>query len=137
MKHTVREAAGMVGLNRKTLYKHIRQGKVSATVDHEGQQVIDTAELMRAYGALETPGDTPGATAGDTPGDTSVVVPSGLLQDMQKSINKLSETVDLLREELAASREQRLLEHKPEPEPESAPDLKAKERSRKKKHPYG
>lgn len=50
----------MVGISRKTLYAHIKQGKVSAQANTEGDKVIDHAELVRVYGGqLKTPQDTP------------------------------------------------------------------------------
>jgi len=46
---SVREAVNLTGLSTATLYRHIKQGKLSRT--NEG---IDTAELLRAYGAFKT-----------------------------------------------------------------------------------
>lgn len=47
---TVRQAAEQVQVTRQTINRHIRQGKLSATRDHEGMQRIDTSELIRCYG---------------------------------------------------------------------------------------
>lgn len=59
MGYSVRQAAGMVGISRKTLYAHIKQGKVSASRDANGDKVIDHSELLRVYGSqLETPKDS-------------------------------------------------------------------------------
>jgi len=50
----------MAGISRKTLYAHIKQGKVSAQTNPEGDKVIDHTELLRVYGRqLKTPEDTP------------------------------------------------------------------------------
>lgn len=57
----------MVGLSRKTLYAHIKQGKVSAQSDSDGEKVIDQAELLRVYGLqLKTPVDSEKDTDTDT-----------------------------------------------------------------------
>ena len=49
----------MTGISRKTLYAHIKQGEVSATVNDQGDKVIDHTELLRVYGRqLKTPQDT-------------------------------------------------------------------------------
>lgn len=61
-KLSVREAAYRVGVTRQTLFKYIRQGKVSATLGHDGQKQIDVTELIRAFGELQP--DT--VTSGDS-----------------------------------------------------------------------
>ena len=54
-RHRVSIAAKMVGLSRKTLYEHIGKGKVSAGIDHNGEKYIETSELIRVYGDIQTP----------------------------------------------------------------------------------
>ncbi len=56
---TVRQAAQHVGITRQTMFRHIKQGKVSATVAHDGDLRVDTAELLRVYGALQSPVESP------------------------------------------------------------------------------
>lgn len=51
-KLTITEAALLVKKSRKTLYRHIEQGKVSASQNDTGEKVIDTSELIRVYGEL-------------------------------------------------------------------------------------
>lgn len=60
-KLSVRDAAYRVGVTRQTLFKYIRQGKVSATLGHDGQKQIDVTELIRVFGELQP--DT--VTSGD------------------------------------------------------------------------
>lgn len=50
---SVRDAAYRVGITRQTLFKYIRQGKVSATVGRDGQKQIDVSELLRVFGELQ------------------------------------------------------------------------------------
>ena len=50
---SVRDAAYRVGITRQTLFKYIRQGKVSATIGKDGQKQIDVSELIRAFGELQ------------------------------------------------------------------------------------
>lgn len=50
--HTVTEAAKLAGVTRRTIYRHITAGKLSATVTKDGHTQIDTSELLRVYGAL-------------------------------------------------------------------------------------
>ncbi|MDB4281828.1 helix-turn-helix domain-containing protein [Paraglaciecola sp.] len=60
----VTEAAKMVGLSRKTLYKHISKGKLSRAAGG----LIDTSELLRVYGAFVS-GVTPVTEKKVTQGD--------------------------------------------------------------------
>ncbi len=55
-KFKLSEAAKLVGINRRTIYKHIESGKVSATLDDMGNRCIEAAELHQAYGDFETKG---------------------------------------------------------------------------------
>lgn len=59
---SLREAAKQVGVSRQTLYRLVKEGKVTATVGHDGQKVVDTAELLRVFGRLEPPSPATGET---------------------------------------------------------------------------
>ena len=50
---SIEEAARLTGKSTQSLYRHVKQGKVSK--HHDG---FDTAELMRVYGALRNLSDT-------------------------------------------------------------------------------
>ena len=45
---SIEKASELVGKSSKTIYRHIKMGKLSRTVDG-----IDTAELIRVYGVLK------------------------------------------------------------------------------------
>lgn len=49
---TLRQAAEQVGVSRQTVYRMVKEGKLSATLRADGQKVVDTAELLRAFGRL-------------------------------------------------------------------------------------
>jgi hypothetical protein len=51
---SITEAAKLVRRNRSTLYRDIERGRLSKTVTPEGETQIDTAELLRAYGRLQS-----------------------------------------------------------------------------------
>lgn len=82
---TVRQAAQQAGVSRQTMFRKIKEGTVSATIDHQGQKQIDSAELLRVFGTLQAPGVTP-ATGGDRPrltratGETAAVSPAVLVE---------------------------------------------------------
>jgi len=49
---TVAEAAVRVGKSRQTLFDKIKRGQLSATVNADGNKVIDVSELLRVFGTL-------------------------------------------------------------------------------------
>ena len=54
MQLSVREAAERVGVTRQTIFKKIKDGELSATIDHRGNKQIDVSELLRVYGQLQS-----------------------------------------------------------------------------------
>jgi hypothetical protein len=50
MKYSISESARIVGVTRKTLYKHIETKPISIEKDEQDRPVIDASELMRVYG---------------------------------------------------------------------------------------
>ncbi len=51
-KLTITQSAKAAGIGRATLYRHIKEGKLSCEIDRKGQKIIDTAELIRVYGEI-------------------------------------------------------------------------------------
>jgi excisionase family DNA binding protein len=49
---TVSEAAKLVSRDRKTLYRLIKEGKLSATVRDSGSRQVETSELLRVFGEM-------------------------------------------------------------------------------------
>lgn len=49
---SITEAANLVGKSRRTLQRHLSQGVISRCDTATGEQGIDTAELLRYYGAF-------------------------------------------------------------------------------------
>ena len=50
MQFTITEAAKLYGKQRKTIYRHLDTGRLSAGVRGDGKRVIDLSELIRCYG---------------------------------------------------------------------------------------
>lgn len=63
---TIVQAAKLVGRDRKTLYRRIREGGLTATTSVTGTLQIDTSELIRVFGELRTDGDKPASGATGT-----------------------------------------------------------------------
>lgn len=49
------QAAGAVGITRRTLYNHIEQGRVTVSRGEKNTRVIDVSELIRVYGNVNLP----------------------------------------------------------------------------------
>lgn len=65
MKYSISEAARIVGVTRKTLYKHIEKRQISIEKDDNERPVIDASELIRVYGD-QCRFDAASPSAGDT-----------------------------------------------------------------------
>ncbi|GJQ58784.1 MAG: hypothetical protein D8M57_06445 [Candidatus Scalindua sp. AMX11] len=50
MKYSISEASRIVGVTRKTLYKHIQKKPISVDKDENDRPIIDASELVRVYG---------------------------------------------------------------------------------------
>ncbi len=50
MKYSISEASRIVGITRKTLYKHIKKKPISVEKDENEKPIIDASELVRVYG---------------------------------------------------------------------------------------
>lgn len=70
---SVRQAAERVGVSRQTMFRHIAEGRVSATNNRQGQKQIAVSELLRAFGELqpESVAETVPATVRDSKRQTS------------------------------------------------------------------
>lgn len=114
MRHTIDEAASLVGRTRRSLYRAMNESRLVYSLGHDDRRYIDTTELLRVYGAFEAPSQdvTPQMSHG-------VTVPDGLGEIIAKAVARaVAEAVEPLRKEIELLRlenaEQRLIEHKPE-----------------------
>lgn len=118
MRHTIDEAASLVGRTRRSLYRAMTEGRLAYGLEADGRRYIDTTELLRVYGAFDPPSQsvTPEMSHG-------VTVPSDLASLIAKAVadavEPLRKEIELLRLENA---EQRLIEHKPERSAENFAD---------------
>ena len=117
---SITKAARLAGVNRGTLYKtYINKGVISVSADEHGKKFIDTSELLRVFGSLQSEqgnstvnstGDNEKLlpnTGGDTGGDTAKDVEIKLLREqlakaeqregwLHEKIDTLTDTVKLL-----------------------------------------
>lgn len=57
-QHSITEAAALVSRDRKSLYRAIKEGRLTATLSATGQKVVSTSEIIRVYGELKPISDS-------------------------------------------------------------------------------
>ena len=91
---TLTQAAKTAGIARSTLYRAIRNGRISVVSQPNGNKGIDTSELQRVFGPLQRA--TKPTRQYDAPEDVAL---------LQARIDALERENGLLRDEIQASRE--------------------------------
>lgn len=107
MSLSAKEAAEQVGLTKQGIIKAIRQGKVSAEKDLNGEWRIEPVELFRVYTPVNANGHQPSETSfqGDTNENTqSLQVELKLLRER---LTDKDEVIEDLRRRLDAEAEER------------------------------
>ncbi|SER92067.1 hypothetical protein SAMN04244573_04584 [Azotobacter beijerinckii] len=125
MRHTIDEAASLVGRTRRSLYRAMTEGRLSYGLQPDGRRYIDTVELLRVYGPFESPSH--GVTLEMSHG---VTLPDDLGEVIAKAV---AEALEPLRKEIEQLREALLrIDHRPpakvvpavdKPAPQSFADL--------------
>lgn len=129
MRHTIDEAASLVHRTRRSLYRAMTEGRLSYGLEADGRRYIDTAELLRVYGAFDSPSQsvTPVMSHGVTvPDDLGEIISKAVAKAVAEAVEPLRQEIEKLRQESA---EQRLIEYKPQRpslvEPPKASELPA------------
>ena len=110
---SISAAATAAGIDRRTLQRAIKSGRISATVDAAGERGIDVAELIRVFGPLrETPQETPqrqdAALSQDAPGGAAGAALVDALRDqVRQTQEQLRQAYE--REQQAQQEKARLL----------------------------
>ena len=96
-KHTIKEAARLVGISRTTLYQKMKDGEISWEPGPGGSRQIDTAELIRVFGPLRSSDadSPPDVQTGRTEHDRT--------DHSDKEIRALTQHIETLRQSLAAA----------------------------------
>ena len=92
-------AAQAAGVNRSTVARALKNGRLSATNNEMGERCIDTAELMRVFGPLKTD-----AQANAHPLSMQAIGVDALVEVLQEQLRHATE-----REQQGRERELRLL----------------------------
>jgi len=99
------QAAQAAGITRRTLYNHVKQGKVTTSRDEKNNPVVDVSELIRAYGNVSLPvKKIPTVIHRENAQENC---PSEQLQAMQKEIAELKLAVTHMLEDKTARESER------------------------------
>jgi uncharacterized coiled-coil protein SlyX len=99
--HTISEAATMAKVNRRTIYRYIKSGKLSATVTSDEKTVIDTSELLRVFGSLSQVEILESPTGSQDKPPEYVTQLLAEMSQMRSEIERLTTKVDDLKSQLA------------------------------------
>ena len=99
--HSVTEAAKLAGVTRRTIYRHIKAGKLSASVTGGDNTVIETSELLRVYGVLSQPEPEVVSTGSHEKQPEYVTLLLAEMSQLQAQISALTSKVDELQGQLA------------------------------------
>jgi len=103
----------MAGVSRMTILRHVKKGKLSATVDDNGHKRFDTAELARVYATAVTvphtvPRDRPAIPAMRLRKSAAgASADSELVDTMRRQIERLEADLERLRSDLEQERDER------------------------------
>ena len=99
------QAAQAAGITRRTLYNHVKQGKVTVSRDGKNNPVVDVSELIRVYGNVNLPEkQIPSVSHRE---NTQKNFPHEQFQVMQKELADLRQAVTLMLEDKIAREEER------------------------------
>ncbi|MCV2508826.1 MAG: hypothetical protein N4Q32_00080 [Neisseriaceae bacterium] len=101
---TITEASKLAGKSRRTIQRHIDAGKLSKTIDEQGNPKIDTSEILRVYGSIKKEDVAPVKGASKSQIDTSNI------RNDVSSVTKQEMEIALLKKELELTK--KLLEEK-------------------------
>ena len=99
--HSVTEAAKLAGVTRRTIYRHIKAGKLSASVTGGDSTVIETSELLRVYGVLSQPEPEVVSTGSHESQPEYVTLLLAEMSQLREQISSLTSKVDELQGQLA------------------------------------
>jgi excisionase family DNA binding protein len=127
--YTLSEAAKATGLNRSTLFRAIRSGRISAARDEQGQWALDPAEVHRVYAPVASGDASDGAAQHgamalqqDAQTDAQVAALRAQLAEMRERLSDRDERLSETRADRDAWREQAQRLALPSPLPAPKPE---------------
>jgi hypothetical protein len=102
MQHSMRQAAKVAGVNKSTISRAIKSGRLSATQDARGALVIDAAELQRVYPPMMQ-GNGADASKWASTHPANAPAAGALIATLQERAAEQAETIRDLRARLDAA----------------------------------
>ena len=99
-KLNISEAARAAGVSRPVIYKKIKNGELTSEPGEQGGKLIDTAELIRVFGELATPGEV------STPVNNLQEITHDITGVLQHQIQRLEEENGRLQAQIDTDRQQ-------------------------------
>jgi hypothetical protein len=115
MPYSLQQAAIAAGLNRSTVLRSIKAGRISASKDEFGAWIIDPAELHRVYPCIATPEAEAVAAPEDAPRDATTDALVAELRDQLAEMRAQRDAWQGVAERLALAAPQA-----PKPEPKQS-----------------
>ncbi|OVZ96715.1 MULTISPECIES: hypothetical protein [Enterobacter] len=126
------QAAQAAGITRRTLYNHVKQGKVTVSRDGKNNPVVDVSELIRVYGNVDIPEkQIPSISHRE---NSQKNFPFEQFQAMQKELADLRQAVTLMLEDKTAREEERRQHDDERRKLQAEVDRLTTELAQKKKH---
>lgn len=126
------QAAQAAGITRRTLYNHVKQGKVTVSRDEKNNPVVDVSELIRVYGNVNIPEkQIPRISHRE---NSQKNFPLEQFQSMQKELSDLRQAVTLMLEDKTAREEERRQHDDERRKLQAEVDRLTTELAQKKKH---
>lgn len=113
MRHTIDEAANLVGRTRRSLYRAMTEGRLAYGLEADYRRYIDTAELLRVYGAFKAPSQDAMSHGVTLPADLAEIIAQAVAKAVSEAVEPLRLEIQQLRQENA---EQRLIGYDKAPE---------------------
>lgn len=99
--HNVQDTLKLTGRSRSQLYRDMAKGLVSYRTGKDDRREFETSELIRAYGELRTIETEKRHRKGQSENNNSATK-NPQLDDIQKQLNDLQQTVTLMLEDKSA-----------------------------------
>lgn len=116
-QHSIAVAARLVQRDRRTLYKDIQRGRLTATLSATGERQVETSELIRVYGELSgteataaTVAERQEPTATATTQDAEIALLQARIASLEARLEDKQQHIEHLAQAM------RLLESRPAPD---------------------
>jgi hypothetical protein len=109
MNYTLGQAAKATGKSKPTIQRAIKNGRISASREHDGSYVIEPSELHRVFEPVMGGSNEEQGLKQSVPitSDSDVERLKGVLEGLEKAYRQIEGERDNLREQLAESNEER------------------------------